>query len=315
MIELKTLRKSTHLTQSEFADILKVPVSTYSKWEQGINKPADSQVFLMCNYLYKNGYIKTYLNDPHLSLTEMGLIMSWVRYDSVDRYIANKKSDICFYFGNFMSKEEADEAYRKLNKRYIISRKLPKLDENSSFASKDEMEVAFGRIFDNGGMEILPYDAGALRAGSYTVDTFFFFSRLSSILDLGKNKIYVELLDDCHCDYFIDSELSIEAKAIMNCLYYKYSRRFPLAFDVNDLIKYYGEEFYSCIDELIRKGYITLMESGFYEFNTELKNYKYGARFYIHSKLFERKDEIAENKDDSTKESNGTSVSESNEEK
>ena len=286
MIELKTLRKSTHLTQSEFADVLRVPVSTYSKWEQGINKPADSQVFLMCYFLYNNGYIKTYLNDPNLSLTEMGLIMSWVREDSVNRFIENGKSDICLSFANVVTKEEADKVYKKLNKHYILSRKLPKVNNYEQALSKEESEKAAYRILDGKGVEILPFDAGTIRGTFFEGDSYFFFERLAETLNMKKNGIWYTLLDECHDDYYRDYDISIKAKAVMNCLYYKYYLKFPLCFNVGDLIKYYSEDFYICIDELIEKGYITKLNSGYYEFNTEHNSYKYGARFYLNGKLF-----------------------------
>lgn len=285
MIELKTLRKSTHLTQGEIAEIMKVPVSTYSKWEQGINKPADSQIFLMCYYLYNSGKIITYLNDPNLSLTEMGLLMRWLRYDGPN--YADGKRDICFVFEQHVSKDEANEIYKKLSKRYIVSRKFPRIKNEAYDLSMDEKKATAYRLFDCAGFEILPFDGSAIRGTQFAGDSYFFLERLAEILGMETNAIRSLLMNnDCHSDFYVQKDVSVKAQAVMNCLYYKYVKQFPLCFDVEDLIKYYGEEFYKCIEELKTHNYITLLDSGFYEFNTEYKKFEYGARFYINAKKF-----------------------------
>lgn len=290
MIELKTLRKSTHMTQEEFANILKVPVSTYSKWEQGVNNPTESQIFLICHYLYNEGYIKTYLNDSNLTLTEMGLLMTWLRYDSYHRFSANTKGQICQWFREYVSKDEADEIYKKLHKHYIISRKIPVRTTNKPQSmSPEECEQATFRILDSAGIEILPYDGGLIRSNVFEADAYFFFSRLSDMLGLENNKIRNMLLSDCHDNFFIQDDLSIQAQAVMNCLYYKYVVKFPLCFGVEDLINNYGETFYTYMDELIEHGYAKKLNGGYYEFNTDNPGYKYGSRFYIHAKLLGQK--------------------------
>ena len=88
---------------------------------------------------------------------------------------------------------------------------------------------------------------------------------------------------NCHDRYACDDNLSIKAKAVMNCLYYRYALNYPLSFTVEELAENYGDDFYSSIDELKFNGYVNLMESGFYEFNTEYLDYSYGSRFYIKS--------------------------------
>jgi transcriptional regulator with XRE-family HTH domain len=286
MIELKTLRKSTHLTQMEFADVLKVPVSTYSKWEQGINNPAESQVFLMCYYLYNKGYIKTYLNDSRLSLTEMGIMMNWLRYDGHQRFSANSKNDICFFIGQLVPEEETKLFYKKLYKRYILPRKLPKVENIEGTLSDEEQEKAAFRILDGKGIEILPFDGGAIRGTSFAGDTYFFFERLAGILGMEKNMIERLLWDECHSDFYINNHLSLKAQAVMNCLYYRYALNFPLCFGVKELIEHYGDDFFSSIEELKDKGYISVLDSGYYEFNTEDKDYKHGTRYYINGKWF-----------------------------
>ena len=293
MIKFKTLRKSTHMTQAEFADILKVPVSTYSKWEQGVNRPSDSQLYLMCYYLYNEGYIKTYLNDPSLSLTEMGLIMTWLRYDGEHRFIENSKKDICAFFSNYVSIEESNSIYKKLNKHYILSRKIPKLGNDDLDMSKDEYEMTLIRLIDSKGVEIIPYDGGSLRSGSFDADEYFFFVRLSDILGFEKNRIRSLLYDDCHDNFFIQNDLSINAIAVMNCLYYRYACQFPLCFGVEDLIHNYGNGFSACLDELIQQGYALNPGEGNYIFFPDHISGNKKEQFCVSEKLFKGLNEFS----------------------
>ena len=287
MIELKTLRKSTHMTQEELAEVLKVPVSTYSKWEQGINRPADSQVYLMCYYLYNEGFIKTYLNDPDLTLTEMGLIMTWLRYDSYHRFIGNRKKEVCDWFLQFVSKEEADQTYKKLNKHYIMSRRISRLENNKSEMTERELSETIDRVIDGNGIEILPYDGGAIRGSSFDADEYYFFSRLSNVLGFGENRIKNILLDDCHDNFFTQNDISVKGMAVMNCLYYKYNYQFPLCFGVEDLMRNYGEDFFASIDELERNGY-ALNCSEYYEFYPDHVSNKERVRFYVPARAFSK---------------------------
>ena len=282
MIELKTLRKSTHLSQQELADLLRMPVSTYSKWEQGAAVPTESQIYLISLFLYWNGYIKTYLNDPRLTLTEMGLITEKVREDSANRFIDNTKAQLCHSFRNYrLSKEEAESAYQKLLKRYILSRKYPWPDVTEQrLLSETEKLQTDDRCVGIKGFEILPYDAGAIRGTVFDGNEYFFFQRLSEFLQLGNHSIVSRLYQDCHDDFFTRNDLTLSAVAVMNCLFYRYALEFPLAFSAEQLADHYGEEFYSAVEELKKEGHIRLMKSGFYECNTD-SGYQYGSRFYL----------------------------------
>lgn len=47
MINIKSLRNKTGLSQKEFAEKYKISVRTLQQWEQGISKPLDSLIFLI----------------------------------------------------------------------------------------------------------------------------------------------------------------------------------------------------------------------------------------------------------------------------
>ena len=165
--------------------------------------------------------------------------------------------------------------------------KVSKIENNKSEMTEKELAETIDRVFGGNGVEILPYDGGVIRGGSFDADEYYFFSRLSSVLGFGENRIKNILLDDCHDNFFIRDDISVKAMAVMNCLYYKYNYQFPLCFGVENLKGTYGGEFFTCIDELVRNGY-ALDGSEYYEFYPDHVSNKDRVRFYVQARLFSR---------------------------
>ncbi len=285
MIELPTIRKATHLSQEEFATCLRVPVSTYSKWEQGVSKPGESQNYLMSYYAYHEGLIKTYLNDPKLKLTEMGLIMKWVRNASQQKYSMNNKQSICRWFEDYIKDGREDgfieTTYQRLYKHYIVPWSMPKVAPESEADLTDfEKKELRDRAIDRG-VVVLPYDGSAFRSTDFDPDTFFFFTRLSTLLGMDEMSVSKLLVNDCHDSFFWDDEISLQAKALLNCLYYRYSLNFPLAFDVATLRVRLGEAFDHLLYELIRHNYADYSTTGYISFRTDLERKDATSCFYI----------------------------------
>lgn len=55
-MNVKELRTITGMSQSQFADHFHIPVSTYRKWEIGVQKPADYIIFMIEAILTFEGY-------------------------------------------------------------------------------------------------------------------------------------------------------------------------------------------------------------------------------------------------------------------
>jgi len=126
---IKELRESTNLTQKDFADKYKIPLSTLRKWEQGESTPPQYVVMLIEDTLpcYKEKYEifigenghKYYLDKQHKRVADS--LGNWISYkEDIEGVI---KENIAIYledlFNDFyivQSRFNDDLKYDKVNK-------------------------------------------------------------------------------------------------------------------------------------------------------------------------------------------------------
>jgi len=81
---LKALRKALGLNQTEFGNRISVPQTSLSRWESGVNTPADSTIALICR--------------------EFGVSEAWLRQGSGPMFRAQSADEeLAEWFGELLS--------------------------------------------------------------------------------------------------------------------------------------------------------------------------------------------------------------------